>query len=113
MPRMFVAIRAQLTNVLDLTEGSNRKRLQIAESRLLACDWRKEMIGGHEALPQLVGRAAKEGGLEAIVVRSAECSNGRNLVIFPANLRKSSKLTVLDPEKLSLAEKLSNMQYCM
>ncbi len=101
MPRVFVAIKAQLAKVLDLTEGANRKRLQIAESRLLGCDWRKDMEGGSEALPQLVGRAAKEAGLEAIVVRSAEDKNGRNLVVFPANLRKSSQLIVLDPGKLS------------
>ena len=100
MPRMFVAIKAQLTKVVDLTERANRKRMQIAESRLLGCDWRKDMAGGVDALPQLVGRAAKEAGLEAIVVRSAEDKNGRNLVVFPANLRKSSQLTVLDPDKL-------------
>ncbi|MFV1969053.1 MAG: hypothetical protein ACC628_26835 [Pirellulaceae bacterium] len=35
-----------------------------------------------------------------MVVRSVEGKNGRNLVVFPANLRKSSQLTVLDPEKL-------------
>ncbi len=101
MPRVFVAIKAQLSKVLDLTEGVNRQRLQIAESRLLGCDWRKDMAGGSDALSQRVGRAAKAAGVEAVVVRSAEYKNGRNLVVFPENLRKSSQLTILDPGKLS------------
>lgn len=92
MPRVFVAIKAQLAKVLDLTEGVNRQRLQIAESRFLGCDWRKDMARGNHALSQLVGRAAQAAGVEAIVVRSAEDRNGRNLVVFPENLRKSSSL---------------------
>ncbi len=104
MPRMFVAIHAQLIKVLDLTEGANRKRLQIAESRLLKCDWRKEMASGQDALSQLVGRAAKEAGFEALVVRSAEDPEGVNLVIFPDNLQKSSQLIVLSPEKLTYGD---------
>ncbi|MFV1969052.1 MAG: hypothetical protein ACC628_26830, partial [Pirellulaceae bacterium] len=36
------------------TEGANRKRMQIAESRLLGCDWRKDMAGGSEALPSFL-----------------------------------------------------------
>lgn len=37
MSRLFVATKAQLTKVVDLTEGANRKRMQIAERRLLGC----------------------------------------------------------------------------
>jgi RES domain-containing protein len=101
MPRVFVAVEARLSKVLDLTEGDNRRRLGISERRLLECDWRKEMAGGAEALTQLVGRAAKEAGFEALVVRSGEDPEGRNFVVFPDNLRKSSQLTLLDADKLS------------
>jgi hypothetical protein len=59
------------------------------------------MAGGAEALTQLVGRAAKEAGFEALVVRSGEDPEGRNFVVFPDNLRKSSQLTLLDADKLS------------
>lgn len=101
MPRIFVAIRAQLTQGLDLTEGANRQRLQLSEGRLLACDWRDDRQRGKEALTQLLGRAAKEAGFEAMVVRSALDEEGYNIVVFPENLRTSSQLSVLDPEKLS------------
>ncbi len=100
MPRMFVAIKASLSSVLDLTNGANRKRLQIAEHRFRSCDWRKDMACGSEAVSQIVGCAAKEAGFEAIIVRSAEDRNGSNIVVFPENLKKSSKLSVLDPDKL-------------
>jgi len=100
MPRMFVAIKAELAKVVDLAKGANRKRLQISESRLLESDWRKDMANGADSLPQLVGRAAQTAALEAIIVRSAADESGRNLVVFPENLRKSSQLTVLNPEKL-------------
>jgi len=99
MPRIFVAIQAKLSKVIDFTEGANRKRLLIAEQRLLECDWRKEMASGIAPLPQLVGQAAKEAGLEALLVRSATDATGRNIVIFPDNLRKASHLSVLSPEK--------------
>ena len=101
MPRMFVAIKVQLTSVLDLTVGVNRRRLQIAESRLLQSDWRSEMALGKEALPQLVGRAAKEAGFEAILVRSAADKKGINLIVFPDNLHKTNTLVVLNAGKLS------------
>jgi RES domain-containing protein len=101
MPRIFVAIRAQLTKVLDLTEGVNRRRIQIAESRLLECDWRDDVKRGKESLTQLLGRAAKAAGFEAMIVRSAAAKAGYNMVIFPENLRTASQLSVLDPEKLS------------
>lgn len=101
MPRMFVALRAKLAKVLDLTEGEVRQRVRISEARLIGCNWRVEMKGGKEALTQLLGRAAVEAGLEALVVRSAADEEGRNIVIFPENLGKSSELSVLDPDKLS------------
>ncbi len=100
MPRIFVAIQAKLSKVVDLTEGANRKRLLVAERRLLECDWRREMASGIVPLPQLVGQAASEAGLEALVVRSATDITGRNIVIFPKNLRKSSQLNILSPDKL-------------
>ena len=100
MPRIFVAIQAKLSKAVDLTVGANRKRLLIAEHRLVECDWRKEMASGIIPLPQLVGLAAHRAGLEGLLVRSAVDATGRNLVIFPHNLRKSSSLTVLSPERL-------------
>jgi len=101
MPRIFVAIMAKLSMMLDLTDRDNLKRIQIDEYRLIECDWRKDMTEGKEALSQLVGHAAKESDFEAIVKRSAEDKNGRNIVVFTDNLRKSSILSVLNPDRLA------------
>jgi len=106
MPRTFVAIHARLSRVLDLTEGAVRRRLRIAEQRMLEADWRRDLRAGREALPQLVGRAAHAAGLEALLVRSTQDPAGKNLVVFPENLRSSSQLYVLDPERLSPEEEL-------
>jgi len=102
MPRVFVAVDVELQRVLDLTQGANRKRLRIAESRLLKCDWPNEMNRMGESLTQFVGRAAMEAGFEAIRVRSSADPNGTNVVVFPANLLKSSRINVLNPDKLSM-----------
>lgn len=56
MPRIFVAIQAKLSKVVDLTEGANRKRLLIAEHRLVECDWRKEMATALSPCPSLLVR---------------------------------------------------------
>lgn len=100
MPRVFVAIRFRLTSVLDLTKGEHRQRLRISERRMLECDWRKELERGAVSLTQMVGQAARESGFEAVLAPSAEDKGGRNIVVFPAKLRTSSELAVLDPEKV-------------
>lgn len=100
MPRTFVAIRAELSKVLDLTRGRVRQRLRISEKRLMQTDWRKDLQAGKTALTQLVGLAAFETEFEGLLVPSAADQAGRNLVVFPENLLDSSRLEVLDPDEL-------------
>ena len=99
-PRVFVAINATLSNVLDLTDGKVRQFLRVSLSRMFSEDWREEQDHGKESLTQAIGRAAFEIGFEAIHVCSAACSNGEGLVIFPANLKTTSKLTILNASDL-------------
>lgn len=101
MPRTFVAIRARLTKVLDLTRGAIRQRIRISEARLLKADWRRDQDVAKTALTQLVGRAAFEAGYEGVLARSAADQDGQNLIVFPENLLGSSRLEVLDPDQLT------------
>lgn len=101
MPRLFIALEARLSRVLDLTIGENRRRLRISDQRLLKCDWRREMAAGTDVLTQLVGRAAWEAGFEGMTVRSAADTDGRNFVVFPEHLKPSSRLVLRNADQLA------------
>lgn len=101
MPRTFVSIQVELTQVLDLTVGSNRQSLGISEKRMLECDWRAERAAGREPITQQVGRLAAMASLEAILVRSSAENSGFNLVVFPDNLQKTSRISVVSPDRLN------------
>lgn len=100
MPRIFVAIRIELSQVLDLTLGNYRRTLRISEKRMLECDWRAECALGREPITQQIGRLAAVAGLEAILVRSSADDSGFNLVVFPDNLHKTSRIAVVSPDRL-------------
>jgi len=86
MPRVIVALEARLRRVLDLSDGAVRHALSVSQRRLLSEPWREENKRGREALTQALGRLAYEADLEGLLVPSAARRQGRNLVIFPANL---------------------------
>ena len=94
MPRLFRAISVRLSCVLDLTEGSVRQALRVSRKRMVDDAWWKAQGEGKESLTQAIGRAAYEAGLEGIVVPSAADKDGKNIVVFPDNLRGGSKLEV-------------------
>ena len=100
MPRTFVAIHAKLSHVLDLTLGSNRKRLQVSLENILHADWRKEVRAGRIPLTQLLGHAATRVGLEGLIVPSAASVGGVNLVIIPENLGAGSTLEIANKDRL-------------
>jgi RES domain-containing protein len=100
MPRTFVAIEAELGVVLDLRDGSVRRRLRFTEERTLAADWRLEMRAGGEPITQMLGRAVHEGDWEGLIVPSAADHNGHNLLVFPDKLRDESRLSVLHADRL-------------
>lgn len=100
MPRTFVAIAISVSKVLDLTDGSIRQALRVSEKRMLQCDWRAEVRRGQTPVSQVIGAAIYEAGLEGLLAPSAAHPGGKNLVVFPKNLLKTSHLSVLSEDEL-------------
>ena len=92
LPRVFAAIHADLSEVLDLTEGSIRQRLQVSLDRIIREDWRKLNDQGRESLTQAIGRAAFEASFEGLLVPSAQGWQGRNLVVLREKMLPRSDL---------------------
>lgn len=100
-PRLLVAIELSLGAVLDLTSEEVRARLEIGGSELAEEDWRKIQETGKESLTQAIGRAVFALRGEGLLVPSARVPGGINVAYLPENLRSSSKVTVLEAEKLN------------
>lgn len=104
MPRVIVALDAQLQRVLDLTDGRVRRMLGVSASRLLGEPWREMQKKGREALTQAIGRVAYGTNLEGILVPSAAHRGGTNLIVFPANLDPpASWLKIINRDQLPAA----------
>ena len=98
LPRTLVCLDLAVQRTLDLTDGAARLRCRIGRKRILKETWWIENQNGREAFTQAAGRAARTAGFEAILVPSAADSpRGVNAVVFPENLRKGSRWTVLTP----------------
>lgn len=96
LPRLFVPLRFKLSKVLDLTDGTVRKRLRLGEHRFLDADWRKYVDAQTQPLTQTVGQAVAAARFEAMIVRSAaDRPHGVNLVAFPGNFLSDSEANVL------------------
>ena len=100
-PRLLVAIELDLEAVLDLTSEEVRAKLEIGASELAEEDWRQIQETGEESLTQAIGRAVFLERGEGLLVPSARVPGGINVVYLPENLRSSSKVTVLEAEKLN------------
>lgn len=100
MPRVFVAIEMKLKRVVDLRESNVRQRLHVSNDTMTSIDWRKEVKAGHLPVTQAIGQAAFEAGVEGLIVPSAAQSDGFNVLAFPKNLKKGSKLQILNADSL-------------
>jgi RES domain-containing protein len=101
MPRVIVSLEVELQRLLDLTDGVIRRLLGVSQRRMLAEPWRQRQKEGREALTQAIGRLAYEANLEGILVPSAACATGSNLVLFPANFDPpKSWLRIINKEDL-------------
>jgi RES domain-containing protein len=99
-PRLLVAMELSLEAILDLTDSSVRRRLGLTIDGLKEEDWRKTQESGAESLTQAIGRAVFTNGGEGLVVPSARVAGGVNVVFFLENQRKTSRVAVLESEKL-------------
>lgn len=102
MPRVFVAIALKLKCVVDLRESNVRQRLHVSNATMITIDWRNEVKAGVLPVTQAIGQAAFAAGVEGIIVPSAAQSDGFNVLVFPANLKKGSKIQVLNADSLGL-----------
>lgn len=97
-PLVLVAIRVNLQEVLDLTDGRLRQRIHVSRQDLLEGDWLKTQESGAEALSQCMGRIACALGCEGLVVPTRRTTP--NLVVFPGNLKSGSVLAIENKERL-------------
>jgi len=54
----------------------------------------------HELTRHAIARAARQAGIEALIVPSARRQGGKNLAVFLDNLGKSSRPLIVNPEDL-------------
>jgi RES domain-containing protein len=94
-PRLLVAVEVHLARVLDLTQLTIRRALDLTLAELAAEDWRKLLSAGKESFTQSLGRAVFTVGGSGLLVRSAAVSRGVNGVVFPSNCA-SDRLEVVD-----------------
>jgi RES domain-containing protein len=101
LPRVLVALEAKVRRILDLTDGGVRRALAVSEHRLRTEPWREQNRRGREAVTQSLGRLAYRADLEGLLVPSAARPDGRNLILFPANLGgPGSWLRLLNKDEL-------------
>ena len=100
MPRVTVAVRVELSAVLNLTDAAIRSALRVSQRRMLAEPWRAIQAAGREALTQLLGRRTHETGCEGLLVPSAARKGGANLIVFPDNLTSPSRIEIINIDQL-------------
>src|SRR6516164_7896385 len=89
---MLVGIRASLQAVLDQTDPTNvQPPLDLEE--LLLEDWRKMNGERKESRSQALGRAVTH--LAEGILTPSRIRTGKNLVIYPRNLKPKSQIEVL------------------
>jgi len=91
-PRMVVGIWASLQAVLDLTSPPSVLR-SLNMDELLSEEWRKMNAEGKESRSQALGRVVAELGEGTVA--PPHIRDGKNLVIYPEQLKAGSRIEVL------------------
>jgi hypothetical protein len=76
------------------------KLLGVTEEELRNEDWRKVQEQGFESLTQALGRAALEAKAEGLLAFSARVPKAINVVYFPQNRLRGSKVRLWEAKKL-------------
>jgi RES domain-containing protein len=98
--RLIVAVEVALSRVVDLTSAEILKLLGVTEEELRNEDWRKVQEQGFESLTQALGRAAVEAKAEGLLAFSARVPKAINVVYFPQNRLRGSKVRLWEAQKL-------------
>jgi len=98
--RLIVAVEVALSRVVDLSSAEILKLLGVTEEELRNEDWRKVQEQGFESLTQALGRAAFEAKAEGLLAFSARVPKAINVVYFPQNRLRGSKLRFWKAQKL-------------
>ena len=99
LPRKMIGLELSLSNILDLTDLQVQSRLGITSADLME-EWLPVQKSGGDALTQQIGRHARDAGLEAILYPSAAQPDGKNLAVFPDNLRPESRIEIINADRL-------------
>lgn len=99
-PRVTAGATVSLEKVLELTDAKVRSRIGFTLTELIHEDWRGLQAAGDESWTQAIGRGCLLAGFEAIIVPSARHRNGKNIVIFPGNLPKTSEIKIQFADQL-------------
>jgi|ERR1051326_3631608 RES domain-containing protein len=99
-PRLIVGIRYRLRAVINLPKLIGA--IQGADlSELVSEEWQKINAQGRETMGQALGRALIDARVEGFLVPSARVPDAVNLVVFPGNLRRTSRQEVLEQTELT------------
>ena len=97
-PKIIITIDVNVQEIVDLEDTQIMETLGIDPNQLF-CAWR--VPSNIESYTQTLGRLIYESkNFEGIRYPSASVKNKYNLAIFPDRLKKGSKISVYDPEKL-------------
>ncbi len=99
-PRVMAGVKLNVKHLLDLTDKGIRRELGFTLSELIDEDWHTIQAAGEESWTQAIGRGALRAGFEGLIVPSARNRLGKNFVIFPANLIRSSTIQILAKDEL-------------
>lgn len=100
MPRVTAGATVSLGKVLDLTDKRVSAKLGFTIGELIEEDWKAIQIGGVESWTQAIGRGCSVSGLEGLIAPSAQSVDGKNIVIFPKRLAKTSRIEILGADQL-------------
>jgi len=99
-PRVIAGVSIRIDRVLNLTEKSIPRLLGITLEKILSEDWQAIQSNEKKSRSQMVGKGARNAGFEGLLVSSARHREGKNLVVFPENLLRSSKLSPMEERDL-------------
>ena len=99
-PRVMAGVKVQVKRLLDLTDPKSRRTLGFSLAELIDEDWQAIQSAGEESWTQTIGRGALLAGFEGLIVPSARNRIGKNLVLFPVAISRSSSIELLAKDEL-------------